>query len=442
MPTKKPRVAAIGLDVSQNQAIEWLCGEMRVAASVEEYLERFNWTETDIAVVHGFQGGIRGGVHVLMSAPLECEWDAYPMPGSQSVETDPENTEREVKVGSDCPVVYKTLADDLVSHVRGAEDPPSVLRPWWDSGGDDYGYVWTGAKTDVLVETTSHFPLAVRHVRMYPIGYGPDADMGESIVLALPKGINLSAWCRAFLHDVHEADPERVPQAPPRLADPSDWYTPDERRLAKRIETVEDQVQGLLIKRKRLLVEREGLVGELLSAGEDADKGIRRAVWADGDDLVEGVKEILASLGFKVQDMDAELKEEAKREDLRLTLDDHPGWEAIVEVKGYKKGTRTKDARQINEHRLRYAAEKGTNPDLTLWIANPHRDMDPSSRPAPDKNVRDTAALIETVHVSAADLYRQWALVTNNRLEASDVVQRLISSPPGLWELSASTPAT
>ena len=178
MPTKKPRVAAIGLDVSQNQAIEWLCGEMRVAASVEEYLERFNWTETDIAVVHGFQGGISGGVHVLMSAPLECEWDAYPVPGSQSVETDPENTEREVKVGSDCPVVYKTLADDLVSHVRGAEDPPSVLRPWWDSGGDDYGYVWTGAKTDVLVETTSHFPLAVRHVRMYPIGYGAGCGCG------------------------------------------------------------------------------------------------------------------------------------------------------------------------------------------------------------------------------------------------------------------------
>ena len=47
--------------------------------------------------------------------------------------------------------------------------------------------------------------------------------------------------------------------------------------------------------------------------------------------------------------MDAELKEEAKREDLRLTLEDRPGWEAIVEVKGYKKGTRTKDARQINE---------------------------------------------------------------------------------------------
>ena len=97
---------------------------------------------------------------------------------------------------------------------------------------------------------------------------------------------------------------------------------------------------------------------------------------------------------------------------------------------------------RLMKHRLRYAAEKATNPDLTLWIANPHRNVDPSCRPAPDKNVRDTAALIETVHVSAADLYRQWALVANGSLEASDVVQRLMSSPPGLWEPSASNPAT
>ena len=297
--TKKPRVAAIGLDVSQNEAIKWLCGEMRVAASVKDYLEEYSWTETDIAVVHGFQGNISGGVHVLMIAPLQCEWDGYPGPGTQYLSTNQRNTEREVKVDSDGPEVYKRLAEELGGRISGAADPPSVLDTYWERIDGDFRSGWTGAKTDVLLETTSHFPVAVRHIRMYPIGYGADGDVGESIVLALPKGINLSAWFRAFLRDVHEADPERVPQVPPRLADPSDWYTPDERRLAKRIETVEEQVQGLLIERKRLLVEREGLVGELLSAGEDADKGIRRAVWADGDGLVEAVKEVLTYLGVR-----------------------------------------------------------------------------------------------------------------------------------------------
>ena len=440
--TKKPRVAAIGLDVSQNEAIEWLCSEMRVAASVKDYLERYSWTETDIAVVHGFQGGISGGTHVLMSAPLECEWDGYPAPGTQHLSTNQRNTEREVKVHSDYPEVYKTLAEELGGHINGAADPPSVLDASWERIDGDFRSGWTGAKTDVLVKTTSHFPLAVRHIRMYQMGYGADADVGESIVLALAQGINLSAWFRAFLHDVNKEDPERAPHAPPRLAAPSEWYTPKERQVAQQIQTIDDKVQGLLVKRERLLDEREGLVSDLRLIGDDADRGIRRAIWEDGDDLVEGVREILTGLGFKVQNMDAELKEEAKREDLRLTLDDHPGWEAIVEVKGYKKGTRTKDARQINEHRDRYAAENRRSPDLTLWIANPHRNVDPSSRPAPDKNVRDTAALIKTVYVSAADLYRQWALVASGSLEASDVVQRLRSSPPGLWESSLSVPAT
>ena len=60
--------------------------------------------------------------------------------------------------------------------------------------------------------------------------------------------------------------------------------------------------------------------------------------------------------------MDAELKpNEPKREDLRLTLPNRPGWEGIVEVKGYTDGVKTNDARQIREHRERYIA-RGRSP--------------------------------------------------------------------------------
>ena len=178
MQSKKPRVAAIGLDDYQNEAIEWLCGEMRVAASVDDYLENYSWTETDIAIAHGFQGEITGGVHVLLIAPFECAWDAYPVPGTQYLGTDSDNTEREVKVDPECSVAYRTLAEELVGQIKGAADPPSVLNPYWVTKNDDFGSGWTGAKTEVLTETTSHFPLAVRHVRMYPIAYGEDADVG------------------------------------------------------------------------------------------------------------------------------------------------------------------------------------------------------------------------------------------------------------------------
>ena len=82
--------------------------------------------------------------------------------------------------------------------------------------------------------------------------------------------------------------------------------------------------------------------------------------------------------------MDEKLREgELKREDLRLTHEGLPGWQAIVEVKGYTRGAKTNDARQIREHRDHYIAEVGQPPDLTVWLANPFRTLDPSSRPAP-----------------------------------------------------------
>ena len=108
---------------------------------------------------------------------------------------------------------------------------------------------------------------------------------------------------------------------------------------------------------------------------------------------MEAVKEILEELGFAVRDMDAETEQgQPKREDLRLTIPDRSGWEAIAEVKGYPGGTKTSDARQIREFRDRYISETSRAPDLTLWIANTHRHVaDPSSRPAPDGNVGETS---------------------------------------------------
>ena len=133
--------------------------------------------------------------------------------------------------------------------------------------------------------------------------------------------------------------------------------------------------------------------------------------------------------------MDEELKEgEPRREDLRLTLEACPEWEAIVEVKGYPSGTKTNDSHQIRDHRERYIKEEGRSPDLTLWVANPYRRMDPSSRPAPDQNVSDVAAAVGAVHVLSSNLYRQWALVKAGSIDAETVARSLINAHPGLWK--------
>ena len=413
---KRPRVAAIGLDESQIESIEPLCGDLRPADSLGDYLENYHWTETDITILgEGFIGSVFVKGNVLTIKPSRFTWIGDGLPFYRRELSMQLNTERELRISDACPEWYRRLATELARQLGRAGNPTLVFS----TGGD--------SEDRILVETTSGGPIALRCV----LPNNKEASEGRvAIALALPKEVDLSAWFWAFLADVHELDPTRVPQAPPRLGNPSDWYTPQERSLAKRIVEIEDEVE-------HLEAERERIENDLDVASKEADAGIRRCIWVDGDDLVAAVGNILEELGFVVRHMDAERQQnEPKREDLRLTLDDRPEWEAIAEVKGYTKGTRTNDVRQIREHRDRYIGEEKSPPDLTLWIANTHRDIDPSSRPVPDSNVGEAAANIGAVHVLATDLYKLWTFVAANRLEKAQAVQLLIRADPGRWSLS------
>ena len=413
--TKRPRVAAIGLDESQIESIARLCGTLRTANLLEEYLKRYDWTETDITILGGGldRGNVRG--NLLTIEPSGFTWTGYDAsypPISRHLGMQGNNTEREMRIPEACPKRYSHLAAGLARRLGSAEDPPQTLA----------SHMFP--KESVLVETTSGLSVAMRCV----FEKNPETPEGwTALAIVLPKEVDLSAWFWAFLADVHELDPTRVPQAPPRLGNPSDWYTPQERSLAKRIVEIADQVE-------HLEVERERIENDLDAASKEADAGIRRCIWADGDDLVASVGDILKDLGFIVHHMDTEQNQgKPKREDLRLTLADHSRWEAIAEVKGYTSGTRTNDARQVREYRDRYIIEKGRRPDLTLWVANPYRAMDPSSRPVPDGNVGEASANIETVYVLATDLYRLWTLVAAGSLKKAQAVQQLIDAAPGLW---------
>ena len=416
---KKPRVAAIGLDASQRESIEGLCGDLRPAKSFEEYLMSYSWSETDVAVVLAHDHAwVEDHVH-LLAIGVSCGQMRDTFSGRWPVPcpfTNLPNTEREIRVPGNCPELYEGLATQLCKEIGRTEQPPRVVRPR-ERNEDDR----------VLIATTSGNAVAIRHVRTR-VGLFAPGESAESIALALPRGADLRTWFRAFLVDVHRTDPDRVPFEPPRMGNPSDWYTPSENRLAQQISETTNEIN-------RLVTERERLRVELTEETTRADTGIRRVLSEDGDGLVAAVKEILTNLGFSVRDMDTDVPPgELKREDLRLTLPECPGWEAIVEVKGYTRGTKTNDARQLREHRDRYMTEEGRLPDLTLWIANPHRIMDPSSRPFPDKNVTERAEAIGAVYVSVTDLFREWVRVEEGSLAASEVVERLVTSEPGRWD--------
>ena len=421
---KRPRVAAIGINGARFESISHLCGELRQADTLGKYLQQYNWIETDIVVAENLQYyHVNPDVNLIVMGRASLTWtDTLPsIQGRRDhdVTTDVGNTERELSVPHTCPEIYKKLAVQLSNELTASDTPP----PAFGSSRRDKA---------ALVETTSGKSAAMR-IALPPRETDGVATNEYPVALILPQVSNFPNWFATFLSDVNENDPGRVPQPPPRLSRPSDWYTPEERALAARIEKAAVDIDDLIEQRERLQT-------ELTAAGESGDRGIRRVIWADGDELVAAVSVILVDFGFEVQDMDAGLQpNEPKHEDLRLTLLDRPDWEAIVEVKGYTNGTRTNDARQIREHREHYIAENGRRPDLTLWLANPFRQVDPSSRPTLGGNVGEAADNVGAVHALAADLYQQWILIKTGALEANDVVQDLVCASPGHWIPKATT---
>ena len=429
---KRPRVAAIGLDQRQVESIAHLCGDLREAGSLRNYLENYCLLETDILVTARLGDELPADVVstgidlpatvnlFAIGVPERLYWMENLSPaglyersvGTAEVQT--RNTERELRVSDGCLGSYKQRAEELATELTLLADPPSVIT------------VSGSTSRDVLIETTSKKAVALRVT--LPTRSNEDAPEPTSpIALLLPQSANLVAWFRAFLVDLHQTDSSRVPYPPPRLGRPEDWYTPQERQVADQIAKIESQLNRLSSERGRLKL-------DLSEAETKADAGIRRILWAQGDDLVDAVEEIFSDLSFKVRNLDAELNEgEPRREDLRLCLGNDPGWTAIVEVKSYSSGTRTNDSRQIREHRERFIKEEGRLPELTLWVANPYRTRDPASRPSPDQNVAESAANIGAIYVLTADLYKQWALVASGKLAAPVVVESLRNASPGLW---------
>lgn len=425
--TKRPRVAAIGLDEFQLEAIRPHCGDLRPAQLVEAYLQDYSWSETDVVVaIRPDQIGLVSGVHLMTIGPMSLGvWQ--PMGNRRGsefrelVRMDGRSRDRELTVAPQFLWMYQDLAEQLRKELSAADLPPPTVT--LSSAGE--------LLRQPLVVTSSDNPVALRmHWADRDWGGTRNASGVETIGLFLPDSSDLSQWFRVFLTDVSEFDPERVPEPPSRLGDLSAWYTPEESALARRISEIERQME-------QLENERLQVGAELIRAGNIADATVRRAVWQDSDALVEAVGGILEEFGFAVEEMDKNKQpSEAKHEDLRLRLAGRPEWEAIVEVKGYRKGVKTSHARQVRMHQDHYYSEMKREPAQTLWVVNPYREMDPGERTVPDNSVDEVARIVEAICVLTTDLYQQWRLVKQSKRNPADIVRQLSEAEPGLWHPS------
>ncbi|MYB21698.1 MAG: hypothetical protein F4Y29_04100 [Chloroflexi bacterium] len=428
-PRNRPRVAAIGLDESELAEIRPFCGDLRPAQSVDDYLnhQRFSWSETDIVVASGLEWDeIDPGVHLLTIGPMSIgvmQWSGD-RPGPQwqeYVRVDTQNREREVAVAFAGRGMYRGPAEQVAKQLGEAPEPPPTVTV------TDAGELLQQPN----VETSRKHPVALRLQWADRVWGGEGGPTVDVVALHLPSGASLSPWFRAFLTDISEFDPKRVPEPPSLLSDSYYWYTPEEDAIAGAISEIERE-------RERLERERQRLVEDLARVGSQAEATVRRTIREDGDQLVDAVGEMLEEMGFAVERMDeAKQTHEAKHEDLRLTLAAQPEWEAIVEVKGYTKGIRANDARQVGMHRERYILETGRKPGLTLWLVNPWREMEPSDRPSPDKQIDENAKMVGAVCMLTTDLYLLWKSLKTGDSSPDEIVRRLVEAEAGLLRPSS-----
>jgi hypothetical protein len=207
------------------------------------------------------------------------------------------------------------------------------------------------------------------------------------------------------------------------------WRTQGEESITSDIDRISNERNRIIADLDAELAARQG---QLAASTEDADRGPRILLTGQGDPLAEQVAKTLEDLGFDVDRMDRIWPSGDKREDLRVRDPSIPGWEAIVEVRGYRKGAQLTDMIRLHSRfRTRYQADTGRLPAASWLITNHFVEDDPQTREAVLRSNQaeiDAFASDGALVVDSIDLYRLWTAVARDELTKSDARQALTSA--------------
>jgi hypothetical protein len=187
-------------------------------------------------------------------------------------------------------------------------------------------------------------------------------------------------WIGAALEDWSESDSDRFPSRP-LWQKRDEWATPAELDLREKARGLREETAKLLrdMDKRELELTAQEEVEFVRTNSSD-----RRLLTAQGDDLVDETRACLEEFGFQVTNVDREIAIKGdRREDLRISNPDSPGWIAIAEVRGYKRGAQLNDLLRIGRFVARYVEETGRLPAASWYVVNHHFDQDPSTRPTP-----------------------------------------------------------
>lgn len=216
---------------------------------------------------------------------------------------------------------------------------------------------------------------------------------------------------------------------PPSWADSSSWHSPKEVVVARRRR---DLTQRREEAQRAFDAEEDELHRDEERERDDADAGVRRLLTRQGEELATAVSRALTDLGFAVREMDDERPAGDKLEDLRLTSQDLEDWEALVEVRGYRRGAQAKDFMKMARFARRYALAERREPSAQWYIVNAEVSIDPALRRIPLASepdlVREFGAESCGLVLPTTQLYQLWRAVGLGEMTAEGARHLLTSS--------------
>lgn len=258
-----------------------------------------------------------------------------------------------------------------------------------------------------------------------------DSKLG---VAWLPHAIfDQPAWVELISLQWAQTDRERFPDFGDWEKSP-EWMLPQEKEILDRIVALENE-------KKETMARIDNEIGELSAdlgrATVDANKGLRRLLTKQGNELVAQVVTALSEIGFQVELIDEHIDQSSpKREDLRVrdTREKHKSWKAIVEIRGYEKSSgKTADLTRLARFANLYMNEKGRLPDKRIYIVNGQIELPPSQRQGPFESSEEDLqefAKQDGIVISTIDLFK--TMKGLRRLDKEKVADS-IKKATGLW---------
>jgi hypothetical protein len=252
----------------------------------------------------------------------------------------------------------------------------------------------------IVLETLTQDPLATIYRR----------ETTGLFIAWLPNEVfNQATWVEIICSHIADTDRQRFPNFGNWQKMP-EWMTKEEIALESTIKQLNEHRLAI----NREIDEKITLISQQeVELNLAVNRGRRRLITSQGSELVEEVASVFREFGFIVRIMDDEVDQaESKREDLRLTMPDNPHWAAIVEVRGYGRGSsQNGDFQRLGRFAMLYFKECGRPPDQRILVVNGEIEIkQPSRRQIPyaaAEHDLEEFAKDDGLVIWSLDLYRQ-----------------------------------